>query len=120
MQCVKWRPLEAQEPGCTAVIGVCSRLPAVLAAKLRCLHASRWAGLKGVLAVVDGTKSALPRGLEKQIGEAYPELNIQFLRAASGCGCRRRCTEACSSAHQTASRSSTLELKRLRADAVIQ
>jgi hypothetical protein len=76
---VNWSPLESAEPGCTAVVGVCSRLPGVLDANLKCLNTSRWPGLRGVIAVVDGTESALPEGLASRVAKSYPDLNIRFL-----------------------------------------
>jgi hypothetical protein len=76
---VAWAPLAEYAPGCTVVIGVCSRLPHVLAANIRCLDSSRWTDLKEVIAVVDGRKGSLPQGLEQGLIEAYPELKIRFL-----------------------------------------
>ena len=76
---VTWRPLDEYAPGCTVVIGVCSRLPHVLAANIRCLNSSRWPELTEVIAVVDGRKGCLPQGLEQDLIEAYPELKISFL-----------------------------------------
>lgn len=76
---VQWEPLKSPKPGCTAIIGVCSRLPDVLAANLRCLNASRWPSLKSVIAIVDGTESALPANFEQRLCEAYPDLNLRFL-----------------------------------------
>ena len=76
---VDWGQLVAPEPGCTAIVGVCARLPDVLMANLRCLWASRWPELKCVIAVVDCVKGAFPVAAERDVRAAFPELNVQFL-----------------------------------------
>ena len=76
---VAWTPLKEYASGCTVVIGVCSRLPHVLAANIRCLNSSRWPELTEVIAVVDGRAGALPQGLEQELIDAYPALKIKFL-----------------------------------------
>ena len=76
---VRWEPLPAAQPGCTAIIGVCSRLPQALLANLRSLHSARWPELKEVIAVVDGREGALPRAMEQQVHSLYGELNLKFL-----------------------------------------
>jgi hypothetical protein len=76
---VQWQPVRAARPGCTAIIGVCSRLPQVLAANLRCLNEARWPELKQVIAVVDGDSAALPEGMEQRLCGTYGGLNLKFL-----------------------------------------
>ena len=76
---VDWEPLIDPDAGCTAIIGVCSKLPDVLMANLRCLSSSRWPELKRVLAVVDCEKCAFPAGVEQAVIAAFPELNVEFL-----------------------------------------
>jgi hypothetical protein len=76
---VTWLPLSAPEPGCTAIIGVCSRLPAALPATLRCLHGARWPELKRVLLVADCTREAFPAELAAQLTAEYPGLPLEFL-----------------------------------------
>lgn len=76
---IKWDGLDAPEPGCTAIVGVCSRLPDVLAATMRCLNMSRWPELKRVVLAVDCTRDAFPTGIEARVKAAYPELQIDFL-----------------------------------------
>jgi hypothetical protein len=76
---VHWQPLRAAQPACTAIIGVCSRLPQVLAANLRCLNEARWPELRQVIAVVDGDSAALPEGMEQRLCATYRGLNLKFL-----------------------------------------
>src|ERR1700723_2673373 len=83
---VQWDPIINPEPGCTAIIGVCSKLPNVLMANLRCLEASRWPGLKRVLAVFDCTQSTETSRLESEAISAFPALNLQFFHY-SGAQC---------------------------------
>ena len=76
---VEWQPLTNPEVGCTAIVGVCSKLPDVLIANMRCLWSKRWADLKRVLLVVDAEQGSFPSQIEMQVRTAYPELNIEFL-----------------------------------------
>lgn len=76
---VDWEPLNSPDEGCTAIIGVCSRLPDVFIANIRCLNMFRWPKLKRVLAVVDCTEDSFTNKLMNQARETCPELNIQFL-----------------------------------------
>src|SRR5262249_2362095 len=39
---IDWEPLINAGSGCTAIMGVCSRLPDVMLPNLRLLYASRW------------------------------------------------------------------------------
>lgn len=73
-----WKPLPPLEEGCTAIIGMCSRLPYLLAANLHCLSQCRWEGLKAVVITVDAEKSALPEHFADEIIAKFPELNISF------------------------------------------
>lgn len=75
---VKWKPLIEVEPGCTAIIGMCSRLPHVLAANVRCLSMSRWPQLKQVIVTADCTRDAFPPEFEREVTQLYPELHIKF------------------------------------------
>ncbi|NJM86570.1 MAG: hypothetical protein HC847_04505 [Hydrococcus sp. RU_2_2] len=54
---VSWSSGDRLESGCTAVIGMCSKLPGILAANLTCLRNSKWPDLKAVLIVVDGKRA---------------------------------------------------------------
>jgi hypothetical protein len=62
---VSWTPLEDAEPGCTAIIGMCHRLPDVLLGNLRCLSAARWPELRDIIIVVDSVAGCLPAALEQ-------------------------------------------------------
>jgi hypothetical protein len=76
---IRWEPLREPEQGCTAIIGMCSRLPDVLFANIRCLAKFRWPELKRVLIVVDCTEDSFQHRVQSQIIAEHPELNIQFL-----------------------------------------
>jgi hypothetical protein len=76
---VDWEPLVDAEPGCTAIIGMCSRLPEVLAANIRCLNKFRWPDLKRVLVVVDCEETTDLRKLEAETRSACSGLKIEFL-----------------------------------------
>jgi hypothetical protein len=76
---VEWEPLVDPDDGCTAIIGVCSKLPDILMANLRCLQAARWPELKRAILVVDCEKSAFPISIEQNVIPAFPELNIKFV-----------------------------------------
>ena len=56
---VRWSPLTDPEIGCTAVIGMCSRLPNALDANLRCLYAARWPELRSVVIAIDATRAKI-------------------------------------------------------------
>lgn len=73
-----WKPLPPLEEGCTAIIGMCSRLPYVLGANLYCLNNSQWKDLKEVIITVDAEKGALPDGFEDDILQQFPQLNVTF------------------------------------------
>jgi hypothetical protein len=75
---VSWSSGDRLESGCTAVIGMCSKLPGILAANLTCLRNSKWPDLKAVLIVVDGKKGVLVEGFEEEILNKFSDLNIAF------------------------------------------
>jgi hypothetical protein len=75
---VEWEPIVAPESGCTAIVGVCSKLPEVLTANLRCLWSSRWPELKRTVAVVDSLKEAFPAQVVEDVAVAFPELRVEF------------------------------------------
>ena len=76
---VDWEPLRSPEPGCTAIVGVCSRLPDVLAANIRCLMSWRWPELKQIIAVFDCEVNDTTLALKEQLQKSYPELDIKSL-----------------------------------------
>lgn len=76
---VSWEPLPPLEEGCTAIIGMCSRLPYILGANLYCLNNSQWEDLKEVIITVDAEEGALPEGFEDEIVRRFPRLNVTFL-----------------------------------------
>jgi hypothetical protein len=81
---VTWSALTAPSEGCTAIVGMCNRLPNVLLGNLRCLLAARWPGLNEVIVVVDGERDCLPVELERQavaLGSEIP-IRIQYYSAA--------------------------------------
>jgi hypothetical protein len=61
---VSWSPLSNPEPGCTAIIGMCHRLPGVLLSNLRCLLDAAWPALSRIVIVVDGARGCIPSELE--------------------------------------------------------
>ncbi len=73
-----WEPLPPLESGCTAIIGMCSRMPYVLGANLYCLNKNQWDDLKEVLITVDAEKGALPDGFEEDIIQKFPQLKMTF------------------------------------------
>ncbi len=75
---VRWGGPEALAPGCTAVIGMCSRLPDVMAANATCLRAARWPELAGVVIAVDGRRGCLPAGLEERVRACLGDLPCEF------------------------------------------
>lgn len=61
---VEWPKAPSLEPGCTAIIGMCHRLPGVLLGNLHCLLAAAWPELKRVIIVVDGARGCVSEDLE--------------------------------------------------------
>ena len=76
---VQWKPLDSAEPGCTAVIGMCSRLPHVMAANLRCLHESRWPELKQIVIAVDTVRTPAFDAIEANARANCPSIDISFV-----------------------------------------
>lgn len=75
---VSWENNKPLQDGCTAIIGMCSWLPEVLPANLRCLETARWPELKEVIIVVDTLKQRVPEGYEHRIRSLFPQLSIRF------------------------------------------
>jgi hypothetical protein len=75
---VHWASLKNPEPGCTAIIGMCSRLSDVVAANLLCLHRSRWPALKRVLIVVDAVRDGPLEKMEIKVKEICTHLDVEF------------------------------------------
>lgn len=63
---VSWAPPRRLDDGCTAIVGMCHRLPGVLVGNLRCLLAAAWPSLKRVVIVVDGPQGCVAPELERQ------------------------------------------------------
>jgi len=76
---VRWDPLTNPEPGCTVVLGMCSRLPHVLLANLRCLAASHWPDFKELVIAVDCRGFVGSEGYESTARKLLPGLPIRFL-----------------------------------------
>ncbi len=77
---VRWQTVEKNqlEDGCTALIGMCSRLPQVLKGNILCLYSQRWSALKRIFIVVDNKKGCLSDDFQRQIMEMCPELEVCF------------------------------------------
>jgi len=75
---VSWQPLRDPQPGCTAIIGMCSRLPDVLGANLRCLVAARWPELHRIVIAVDATQEAFPLD-EKALAIEFPDVELKVV-----------------------------------------
>ncbi len=78
-QLIQWEPLHHPQDGCTAIVGMCSRLPDILFVNIRCLAKFRWAELKHVLIAVDCTEDSFQHRIESQVIAEHPELDIRFL-----------------------------------------
>jgi hypothetical protein len=76
---IRWSPSGADEPGCTALIGMCHRLPDVLLGNLRCLDAASWPELREAIVVVDSVKGCLPPGLEDAARKLCTRFEVKFL-----------------------------------------
>ena len=76
---ITWPPKAPTAEGCTAIIGMCHRLPEVLLGNLRCLAAARWSGLREIIVVVDAAKGAIDSELERRSVELCDPLPIRFL-----------------------------------------
>jgi hypothetical protein len=76
---VSWPKGNSLEEGCTAVIGMCSRLPHVLPANLSCLNSAKWPDLKRVIITVDTTEDAFDAQWAQHIRNKFPSLNVTLL-----------------------------------------
>ena len=76
---VSWSAAGAVQPGCTALIGMCHRLPDVLLGNLSCLNAASWPELTEAIVVVDSTEGCLPKGLEAAAQAACTNFKVRFL-----------------------------------------
>ena len=78
---VEWNSTEtdqALEPGCTVLLGMCSKLPTLIYANLACLQKAKWDQLKAVYIIVDCQKCDLEIGTEEKVIRSFPDLNISF------------------------------------------
>ena len=75
---MNWSALVTPQEGCTAIVGVCSRLPRVLIANLKCLANVKWPALKRVLLVVDCERQGFPPEIEQETLSRYAELKPEF------------------------------------------
>lgn len=75
---IDWEPLGNPEPGCTAIIGMCSRLPDILFANIRSLAKFKWPELKQVIIVVDCTQESFQHKVVSQVIAEHPDLDIRF------------------------------------------
>ena len=77
---VAWPDRSHLEPGCTAIIGVCHRLPGVLAANLSCLATARWPDLTEIVLVVDGPTGCLDAEVISRISsvDGLPRVQIHY------------------------------------------
>jgi hypothetical protein len=75
---VTWPHEAPREPGCSALIGMCHRLPDVLTGNLKCLGSVAWPELKEVIIVVDSARGCLPSSLEAEARAACPRLPLRF------------------------------------------
>jgi hypothetical protein len=78
-QLISWEDAPALEPGCTALVGMCSRFPDVLLANLTCLNDNAWPELKEVLVVVDNVKGSLPEELEERSVAACTNFAVRIV-----------------------------------------
>jgi hypothetical protein len=76
---VRWKQLTDPEPGCTAIIGMCSRLPDVMAANLLCLHNSRWPALKKIVIAVDTVRNEGFAKIEVEARAICPTVGVEFI-----------------------------------------
>lgn len=80
---VQWLPLSDPEPGCTAIIGMCSRLPCALDANLRCLYEARWPELRRIVIAIDATRDSFPHIDEQRLRATYPGIDIDVFYYSS-------------------------------------
>lgn len=75
---VQWEPMDQPLSGCTVIIGMCSRLPHVLTANLRCLAKSRWTELRAVVVAVDATDLVDRQAIERRAQQLFSDIPVQF------------------------------------------
>ncbi|NEP17270.1 MAG: hypothetical protein F6J97_10235 [Leptolyngbya sp. SIO4C1] len=75
---VSWEPTQTLAPGCTVVIGMCSKLPKIIYANLACLQHSLWSDVKAIHIVVDCQPQDLEPDIEANVKQAFPNLNLSF------------------------------------------
>ncbi len=76
---ISWDTPAPTEPGCTAIIAMCSKIPHILYGNLICLWDSRWEDLKEIVVIVDAEQGALPAGFEDKIKKKLPQLKLTFI-----------------------------------------
>ena len=76
---ISWDTPAPTEPGCTAIIAMCSRIPYILPGVLECLWSSRWEELKEIVVIVDAERGSLPTGFEDEVKHKLPQLKLTFL-----------------------------------------
>ena len=74
---VSWDPLTDAKPGCTAVIGMCHRLPDVLLGNVRCLVNAAWPELSEIIIVVDGVRGCIDAELERSAIALGGRINVR-------------------------------------------
>jgi hypothetical protein len=75
---VRWPECEDLEPGCTAIIGMCSSMPNVLVGNLTCLSSHAWFDLREIIVVVDTTRDRVDPSLEATAVAACPGIPLRF------------------------------------------
>jgi hypothetical protein len=76
---IAWKEGEALDPGCTALIGMCSAMPDVLLSNLRCLKDHAWPELHEVIAVADTVRGGLDPAIERQATEILAPISFRLL-----------------------------------------
>ncbi|MBV8267730.1 MAG: hypothetical protein JO252_15500 [Planctomycetaceae bacterium] len=76
---IAWDSALPLEPGCTALIGMCSRFPDVLPSNLICLNDNAWPELKEAIIVVDNLEGSLPAELERRVAAICTNFVVRFL-----------------------------------------
>jgi hypothetical protein len=76
---ITWEPGSGLAPGCTALIGMCSRFPDVLLSNLICLNENAWPALKEAIIVVDNLEGSLPAELERKVAAACTNFEVSFV-----------------------------------------
>lgn len=77
---VTWDQASSYDPACSAIVGVCHRLPGVLVANLRSLIDSSWSSLNQVILVVDGPEGCLDQSVIERVYslENLPDVQIIY------------------------------------------